>query len=101
MTDQPAPATQGPTETTVEWPKTDPAAEPAPEPGPAAPQQGEQRKPAGGRPPLPKRVPQANLAEGLRDDPDQDENVVATPSKLAGFRRAFRGGFDDAPNERS
>lgn len=45
-----------------------------------------------GRPPLPKRVPQSNLVEGLKDDPDDEEEVVASPSRLAGFRRAFRGG---------
>lgn len=50
----------------------------------------------GGRPELPKRVPQSHLVDGLKDDPDQEEQqVVAAPSKLAGFRRAFRGGFDD------
>ncbi|GAA2362065.1 ATP-binding protein [Saccharopolyspora halophila] len=50
----------------------------------------------GGRPALPKRVPQSHLVDGLKDDPDQEEEqVVAAPSKLAGFRRAFRGGSDD------
>ncbi|MER7013599.1 nitrate- and nitrite sensing domain-containing protein [Saccharopolyspora sp. NPDC000359] len=101
MTDQPDPVPAAPADTAYEWPKSDPApAEPAEAPA-AAPQE-EQRKPKGGRPPLPKRVPQANLADGLRDDPDQEEQgVVASPSKLAGFRRAFRGGSGDSPDDRA
>ncbi|KAA5838156.1 nitrate- and nitrite sensing domain-containing protein [Saccharopolyspora hirsuta] len=99
MTDQPDPAAAAPAETAYEWPQSDPAPEPAADP---AAVQEEQRKPKSGRPPLPKRVPQANLADGLRDDPDQEEQgVVASPSKLAGFRRAFRGGSGDAPDDRA
>ncbi|MDA3650270.1 nitrate- and nitrite sensing domain-containing protein [Saccharopolyspora indica] len=96
VAEQSAPAASVPAETTYEWPESDPA--PAVEPGPEG---DEQDEPKNARPPLPKRVPQQSLADGLRDDPDQDEQgVVATPSKLAGFRRAFRGGFGDAPGDR-
>ncbi|MER7081730.1 sensor histidine kinase [Saccharopolyspora kobensis] len=97
-TDQPEPPDPKPAEAAYEWPKADPA--PDPEPAPAAPEE-ERGKPKSARPPLPKRVPQQNLADGLRDEPDQEEQgVVATPSKLAGFRRAFRGGFGDTPDDR-
>ncbi|MFC7339989.1 nitrate- and nitrite sensing domain-containing protein [Saccharopolyspora griseoalba] len=94
------PAEAGGAEASVNWPADEPAPaaepqreepaseQPAPEP---APETGED-----GRPKLPKRVPQTHLVDGLKDDPDQEEQqVVAAPSKLAGFRRAFRGGFGD------
>ncbi|WP_170210386.1 sensor histidine kinase [Saccharopolyspora antimicrobica] len=98
MTDQPELPDPKPAEAAYEWPKADPA--PDPEPAPAAPEE-DRGKPKNARPPLPKRVPQQNLADGLRDEPDQEEQgVVATPSKLAGFRRAFRGGFGDTPGDR-
>ncbi|MEV0697162.1 nitrate- and nitrite sensing domain-containing protein [Saccharopolyspora sp. NPDC050389] len=125
MTDQPTQTPSAPepkpAETTYEWPVSEPSPqanpattqfeplppEPAPAPAPAAPApapmpSSERRRAAGGRPPLPKRVPQTHLADGLRDDPDQEEQaIVASPSKLAGFRRAFRGGFGDTPDDRS
>lgn len=113
MTDQPTPPAPEPVETTYEWPKSEPAPqadpprlEPAPQPDPTpAPlpeSPVERRRAAGGRPALPKRVPQTHLAEGLRDEPDQEEqSVIASPTRLAGFRRAFRGGFDGAPDDRS
>nr|WP_228047174.1 nitrate- and nitrite sensing domain-containing protein [Saccharopolyspora sp. HNM0983] len=118
MTDQPetavSPATAEPP--TWEWPVLEPnrpeperSAEPpaddadrgsAPESAQQSDSGGEAG--SGGRPPLPKRVPQSNLAEGLKDDPDNEEEVVATPSRLAGFRRAFRGGSGpDQEGERS
>lgn len=53
------------------------------------------------RPALPKRVPQSNLAEELKDDPDDGGDVVALPSRMAGFRRAFRGGSGPEEDERS
>ena len=58
---------------------------------------------AAGRPALPKRVPQSNLAEGLKDDPDDEDEVFASPSRMAGFRRAFRGGSgpEEEEDERS
>jgi hypothetical protein len=88
MTDQstaPGRATETPDH---EWPAE---ASPAPE------RQAERGKGGGkaNRPSLPKRVPQTHLADGLKDDPDaEDQSMIASPSKLAGFRRAFRGGFD-------
>ncbi|MFI0464458.1 nitrate- and nitrite sensing domain-containing protein [Saccharopolyspora sp. 5N102] len=120
MTDQPTQAPSAPepkpAETTYEWPVSEPIPqanpattqfeplppEPTPAPAPAPMPSSERRRAAGGRPPLPKRVPQTHLADGLRDDPDQEEQaIVASPSKLAGFRRAFRGGFGDTPDDRS
>jgi signal transduction histidine kinase len=90
MTDQstaPGRATETPDH---EWPAE---ASPAPE------RQAERGKGGGkaNRPSLPKRVPQTHLADGLKDDPDaEDQSMIASPSKLAGFRRAFRGGFDES-----
>ncbi|MGP4017663.1 sensor histidine kinase [Saccharopolyspora sp. 5N708] len=115
MTDQPTPSAPKTAESAYEWPMAEPGQqsnpptaqfeavvepEPTPAPQPAAAPQ--RRRAAGGRPPLPKRVPQTHLADGLREDPDQEEQtVVASPSRLAGFRRAFRGGFGDTPDDRS
>ncbi|QIZ33659.1 nitrate- and nitrite sensing domain-containing protein [Saccharopolyspora sp. ASAGF58] len=113
MTDQPTPPAPEPVETTYEWPKSEiapqadpprfePASQPDPNPAPLPEPPAERRRAAGGRPALPKRVPQTHLVEGLRDDPDHEEQaVIASPTRLAGFRRAFRGGFDDAPGDRS
>ncbi|RRO19962.1 histidine kinase [Saccharopolyspora rhizosphaerae] len=86
MTDQPA---TGADDTSADASTGSAAAldEPAQDQGP---QREEQNRPA-----LPKRVPQTHLADGLQDDPDAEEAVVASPSKLAGFRRAFRGGVDE------
>jgi signal transduction histidine kinase len=112
MTDQPTPPASEPVETTYEWPMSEPTPQASPptteieavpqaDPSPAL-QSAERRRAAGGRPSLPKRVPQTHLADGLRDDPDlEDQGVVGSPSKLAGFRRAFRGGFGDAPDDRA
>ncbi|GGI87976.1 histidine kinase [Saccharopolyspora subtropica] len=110
MTDQPTPPAPKPVETTYEWPMAEPnpgsqtaqfepVPRPDPTPAPSPTPPSARRRPSSGRPPLPKRVPQTHLAEGLRDDPEQEEQaVVASPSRLAGFRRAFRGGFGDEPN---
>ncbi|WP_139274141.1 sensor histidine kinase [Saccharopolyspora flava] len=76
-----------------EWPDTE---APAPDAAPGAKTEGGNGK----RPALPKRVPQTHLADGLKDDPDAEEDqVIASPSKLAGFRRAFRGGFGETGGE--
>ncbi|MGW3472238.1 nitrate- and nitrite sensing domain-containing protein [Saccharopolyspora sp. NPDC000995] len=113
MIDQRTPPAPEAVETTYEWPKSEPAPQtapprfqlvpqPDPNPGPLPESAAERPRAAGGRPALPKRVPQTHLAEGLRDEPEQEEQAyIASPTRLAGFRRAFRGGFDDAPGDRS
>ena len=97
------------------WPPAEPPVEPAAsEPERPQPPQPEQRQEASQqsgedsqasspkRPPLPKRVPQTHLAEGLREEPDPEEqSIVASPSRLASFRRAFKGGFENRPEDRS
>ncbi len=77
------PAEPAPAETAPAEPVAAPA-EPVPEAAGVAA--------SGGRPPLPKRVPQSHLVDGLKEDPDKEADVVASPSRLAGFRRAFQGG---------
>ena len=92
MTDQSTAPGRAASPAGYEWPAAEsPGQEPAAEPdGEPEAEHGN-----GNRPALPKRVPQTHLADGLKDDPDaEDLGVVASPSKLAGFRRAFRGGFD-------
>lgn len=121
MTDRPENAVSAATAEppTWEWPVLEPNEQ---EPAAGAPAGGEQRERqdgpqqeaaggqrdegtsgAAGRPALPKRVPQSNLAEGLKDDPDDQDEVVASPSRMAGFRRAFRGGSgpEEEEDERS
>jgi signal transduction histidine kinase len=111
VTDQLTPPAPEPVETAYEWPASEPIPqaspptteiEPVPQANDSGPAPAPRRRAAGGRPSLPKRVPQTHLADGLRDDPDlEEQGVVGTPSKLAGFRRAFRGGFGDAQDDRA
>src|SRR5690606_22396021 len=87
------------------WPPVEPAASEPERPQPPQPEQRQEASQQSGedsqasspnRPPLPKRVPQTHLAEGLREEPDPEEqSIVASPSRLASFRRAFKGGFEN------
>ncbi|GAB2753582.1 ATP-binding protein [Salinifilum aidingensis] len=53
------------------------------------------------RPPLPRRVPQSHLVEGLRDEPEESsEDAIAKPSRLASFGRAFRSGVSSQHSSR-
>src|SRR5690606_11834067 len=114
----PKPSTDGTTATkTWEtfWPPAEPPGEPAAsEPESPQPPQPAQRQRAAqqscedtqasppARPPLPNTAPQTHLPEGLRAEPDPEEqSIVASPSRLASFRRAFKGGFENRPEDRS